>query len=135
MKPSLCQQCIIYPSCTRSCIPHAHESHALHHEIQKMKRFIFANSGRRKKHIKERHRRHYNILVVKFNRNREEGERVRLRHNRKHNGGNELFEGSFSGQMLYGADKIAWEIDKMILDTLIVKFDGVPVGVSTTEIS
>lgn len=113
MKPTLCRQCIIYPSCTKSCIPHANEWHDLYHQMCKMKRFIYSNNMRTRKHVKEQHMKHYNSLMTKFNRCGEDGTRVRARHDKKN------FVGHFSGEMLHGVELLRIDIDKLIIEKII----------------
>lgn len=124
MKPTLCEQCLIYPSCTKSCIPHAHESNSLRHQIKRMKRFIYSKNNLPRQHMKEQHRKHYNTLIAKANKNMEQGDVIRRRHDRKHYPDGEPFEGFFSGQMssvdsFESGNVLAMEIDRQIIEEVI----------------
>lgn len=80
--------------------------------------------------MKEQHRKHYNALVGKANKNMEQGDVIRRRHDRKHYPDREPFEGSFSGNMMPGEDYtesanlLAIEIDKQIIEEVIEAAKG-----------
>ena len=63
-----CDECLVYPTCARTCIPHAHFNNALHNEIKKFSRFIYSKNKHIRKRIPEQKRLHYNHLINTWNR-------------------------------------------------------------------
>jgi hypothetical protein len=68
MKKIVCDECLILPTCSKSCIKFAHQANALRHEIMKLEKKLLSKSGKKRKRLKLYQVDHYNALVKKWNR-------------------------------------------------------------------
>ena len=74
-----CDDCIVYPTCAKTCIPLAHFKNDLDQLIEKHKKFIFSKNGHPRKHIKNQQRLHYNHLVDTWNRGAKQSDIINMR--------------------------------------------------------
>lgn len=67
MKPPICLECIVRPLCTTMCETYVIDLSRISNELRRNQKFIYSKKTHKRKHIKEKHMKHYNKLLRVYN--------------------------------------------------------------------